>query len=101
MICFFFFFFSRVYIYSKATLNSFINNYFSFLGLLIIYWSAYRGAYNEKLGLNSYFVKQSRIRMHVFTTPSKLKIVNEINKFELRDSTRDLGAKICKAVSPQ
>ena len=45
-ICIFFFFLSSVeliVIYSKATLNLFINSYLSFFWL-IIYWSAYRDA---------------------------------------------------------
>ena len=37
---------------------------FLIFGLLIVYWSAYRDDYNEKLGLNSYFVKVSNARLY-------------------------------------
>ena len=58
-------------------------------GFLIIHWSGYHDVYNEKLGLNSWFVKQSRIRIRVFITPSNLKMANEIKRSLLRGSPRD------------
>ena len=59
--------------------------FFFFFDLLIIYWTAYRDAYNKKLG--SCFTKKSQLRMHIFTTPSELKMANEIK----RSLPRDLG----------